>query len=274
LKYLALLVVLLSGMALIYTGLDLPPWGDPNSPASLHVSPKYLRDSLKDTAVPNVVTSILADYRGYDTMFETTVIFCAGLACLVLLRVSKVERKGAHFRHKATGLILHVKISGLLEHSREFERVDTQWVPHDIILKTMCRFLIPFIQLFALYVVAHGHHSPGGGFQGGVILGASVILLSISFDLRTGLQKVGELKIGLMSATGVFIYAGIGALCLLLGSEFLNYGILSKILGVDPVMSRSLGIFGVEVGVAITVMAVMIGIYNYVSSEGRLDEGL
>lgn len=273
-RYIALIVVLLSGLVLLYTEKDLPPWGDPNSPASLHVSPKYLRDSLQETAVPNVVTSVLADYRGYDTMFETTVIFCAGLACFVLLRVFKVERKEAHYRHKATGLIIHVKVPNLLDNSSEFERVDTMWVPHDLILKTMCRFLIPFIQLFALYVVAHGHHSPGGGFQGGVILGASIILLSISFDLRTGLERVNERSISLMSATGVFVFTGIGAICLFLGSQFLNYGILSKILGVDPVMSRSWGIFGVEVGVAITVMAVMIGIYNYISSEGKLDEGL
>lgn len=274
-KPLALLIVVLSGAVLIYASLDFPPWGDLNSPANRHVSPVYLQRSLEDTSVPNVVTSVLADYRGYDTMFETTVIFIAGLACLVLLRITTARPKDTYYRHKLSGVVLHIKTdTHFLDKSPDFERLDSSWVPADIILRTISRFLIPFIQLFALYVVAHGHHSPGGGFQGGVILGASVILLAISFDLRTSLFRFPERLIGIFSASGVFIYTGIGALCIILGREFLNYGGLSRLLGVDPVTARSLGIFGVEVGVAITVMAVMVSIYNYVSSEGKLDEGL
>ncbi len=270
-----LIVIIVSGLALIYGTWDLPPWGDPLSPASLHVSPRYIEKSMEETAVPNVVTSVLADYRGYDTMFETTVIFCAGLACFVLLRTYLEERKEEYYRHKKTDVIIRLKtIVPSMRFSQEFERIDTQWVPQDIILRTVSRFLIPFIQLFALYVVAHGHYSPGGGFQGGVILGASIILFSISRDLRSGLQRFSERKVGLFSATGVFIYTGIGVLCIILGEEFLNYSSLHKLLNVDPVTARSLGIFGVEVGVAITVMAVMIAIYNYVSSLGRMEEGL
>lgn len=77
---------MLVGAALIYGTLDMPKWGDPNSPASTHVSPYYLRHSLEHTETPNVVTSILADYRGYDTLGEATVIFTAGMACILLLR--------------------------------------------------------------------------------------------------------------------------------------------------------------------------------------------
>ncbi len=64
----------------------MPKWGDPHSPAATHVSPYYIRHSIEDTATPNVVTSVLADYRGYDTLGETTVVFTAGMACLLLLR--------------------------------------------------------------------------------------------------------------------------------------------------------------------------------------------
>jgi multicomponent Na+:H+ antiporter subunit B len=73
-------------VALIYGTLDMPKWGDPHSPASSHVSPYYLHNSLEQTGTPNVVTSVLADYRGYDTLGETTVIFTAGMACILLLR--------------------------------------------------------------------------------------------------------------------------------------------------------------------------------------------
>ncbi len=85
-KIVSLVTAILVGAALIYGTLDMPRWGDPNSPASNHVSPYYLRHSLEQTATPNVVTSVLADYRGYDTLGETTVIFTAGMACILLLR--------------------------------------------------------------------------------------------------------------------------------------------------------------------------------------------
>ncbi len=74
------------GALLIYSTMDMPSWGDPNSPASRHVSPRYLERSLEETGTPNVVTSVLADYRGYDTLGEATVIFSAGMACILLLR--------------------------------------------------------------------------------------------------------------------------------------------------------------------------------------------
>jgi multicomponent Na+:H+ antiporter subunit B len=86
LKILNLLVVGITGMVLVYGTVDMPDWGDPNSPASLHVSPHYIVNSIEKTATPNIVTSVLADYRGYDTLGETTVIFSAGMACILLLR--------------------------------------------------------------------------------------------------------------------------------------------------------------------------------------------
>lgn len=127
----------------------------------------------------------------------------------------------------------------------------------DVIVKTLARLLVPFIVIYALYVVMHGHHSPGGGFQGGVILAASFVLLAISQGLDKIRQRLSEKTAGILSSLGVFIYAGIGLLCLLLGGKYLDYGKLSKILSVEPAQARSLGILGVEIGVALAVMAVM-----------------
>jgi multicomponent Na+:H+ antiporter subunit B len=70
----------------MYATIDFPDWGDPDSPASLHVSPRYIEKSMEETSVPNMVTAVLADYRGYDTMFETAVIFSAGIAVVMMLR--------------------------------------------------------------------------------------------------------------------------------------------------------------------------------------------
>ncbi|MCS7163964.1 MAG: hypothetical protein NZ845_03070 [Thermodesulfovibrio sp.] len=85
-KLFALMIVILTGAVLIYSTLDMPDWGDPNSPASLHVSPRYIEKTIEETATPNAVTSVLADYRGYDTLGETTVIFTAAVVCILLLR--------------------------------------------------------------------------------------------------------------------------------------------------------------------------------------------
>ena len=132
---------------------------------------------------------------------------------------------------------------------------------HDVIVKTLARLLVPFIVVYALYVVMHGHHSPGGGFQGGVILAASFVLLGISYGLEQTKKRMSEKLAGVISSIGVFIYGGIGALCLILGGNYLDYGKLSKILRVTPAEARSLGILGVEIGVALAVMAVMFTIF-------------
>lgn len=84
-KILPLLVVCLTGAALIYGTLDLAHYGDLNAPAHQHVGPDYLKDAPVKTGIPNVVTSILASYRGYDTLGEVTVIFTAGVGVILLL---------------------------------------------------------------------------------------------------------------------------------------------------------------------------------------------
>lgn len=273
-KVIGFVIVCLCGGLLLYASSDFPSWGDPLSPASLHLSPHYIKESVAETGVPNLVTSVLADYRGFDTMFETAVIFCAGLACLLLLR-TYISESDRYYRHIPTGVILHFKNSRKsLPIGREFEIMDADWVPYDLIIKTVCRILIPFIQLFALYVVAHGDFSPGGGFQGGVIFGSSFILLAISYNLRTAVQRVKERLLGFLCVLGVVIYAGLGLVCMLLGGEFLNYSRLSAILPADPVHARALGMLGVEIGVGIAVMAVMAVIYVNIASAGRHDEGL
>ena len=78
--WLPLTVVLLTGALLIYGTSDIPAFGDAKAPAQTHVAPYYLENSLSDTGVPNVVTAILASYRGFDTLGEVTVIFTAGVA--------------------------------------------------------------------------------------------------------------------------------------------------------------------------------------------------
>lgn len=271
-KILALIIVFFTGGLLLYGTGELPGWGDPNSPASSHLSDHYIEQAVAETEVPNLVTAVLADYRGYDTLFETAVVFCAGLACFLLLRDFR-PKKNQYFRHVPTGVVLHVKDSARqIEVGKEFEDMDKDWVPSDTIIKTVCRILIPFIQIYALYVVAHGDFSPGGGFQGGVIFGASLIMIGISTNLKTLIKRINEKFLSIFSAVGVLVYIGIGVMCMVMGGNFLDYSRLSPIFGEHHI--RALGMLGVEIGVGIAVTSVMVIIYINIVSEGRHDEGL
>ena len=82
---LALLVVFITGSALIYGTLDMPNYGDPNAPVHQHVADRYIEKSGEEMGIPNIVTSVLASYRGYDTLGEVTVIFTAGIGVILLL---------------------------------------------------------------------------------------------------------------------------------------------------------------------------------------------
>jgi multicomponent Na+:H+ antiporter subunit B len=88
-----LIVVLATGATLVYGTLDMPPYGDPAAPVHQHVAPRYINQSPREIGVPNMVTSVLASYRGYDTLGETTVIFTAGIGVLLLLGGLRVRRK-------------------------------------------------------------------------------------------------------------------------------------------------------------------------------------
>lgn len=136
--------------------------------------------------------------------------------------------------------------------------------PYDnVVVKTVSRLLIPFLQLSALYVILHGHYSPGGGFQGGVILGASFILMVIAYGLEEVRRRMSIKTVTTLACAGVLLYSGIGAVPLFLGGNYLDYGVLP----IGPVPeNRALGILGIEIGVGLCVMAIMAGIFRALAS--------
>lgn len=83
--WLPLVVVCATGVALIYGTLDMPSFGDPDAPVHQHVAPRYLTESINEVGMPNIVTSVLASYRGFDTLGEVTVVFTAMIGVLLVL---------------------------------------------------------------------------------------------------------------------------------------------------------------------------------------------
>lgn len=128
------------------------------------------------------------------------------------------------------------------------------------------KLLLPLILLFALYVQFHGDYGPGGGFQAGVIFGAGFILYALIYGLDDArrLMPPWLLRIGI--SLGVLIYAGVGLVGLFLGGNFLDYGVLDHH---DPAHGQHLGILLVELGVGITVAAVMVTIFYAFAGRGR-----
>jgi len=248
-KIFTLIPVLFVGALLLYAAKDFPEWGSPSAPASdSPVSSHFIANTGVDTEVPNMVTAVLADYRGFDTMFETVVVFIAGMAVIAILKNSG--------RKKSV--------------RREYE-VDAE---PDLIVTNTVRLLIPVIQIFAFYVLAHGHVSPGGGFQGGVLMGASFILVALSWDLETALARFPMQWTTIVAGLGIVLYAGIGIFSMFLGGEFLDYAELAKVFPVSREMARYHAMLGVEIGVGLTVTAIMFSLYANLSSEGRLQRGL
>lgn len=252
-KAFSTILVLVLGVMLLYASSDFPALGDPASPANDHpVAKHYIQEVENDTHVPNLVTAVLADYRGYDTMFETVVVFVAGIGILAVIGMPGRRRRDEEHC---------VKVGQFGEDS-------------DLIILQTCRLVVPVLQLFALYVIAHGHHSPGGGFQGGVLFGASYILLALSGGLKESLARLSQSQSFRFAAFGIVVYAGWGLLCMMLGGEFLDYAVLDGLLPGDAAMARSHSMLIVEIGVGFTVTTVLFVIYANLATRGRLEGGL
>ena len=128
---------------------------------------------------------------------------------------------------------------------------------HHIIVRISTRILVPFILLFALYVQFHGDFGPGGGFQAGVIFGAGCILYGLVFGVDALMGVAPMAVVRATAAGGVLLYALVGVAGLLAGGNYLDYGVL----GATPVAGQHLGIMLIELGVGMTVAAVVVSLF-------------
>jgi multicomponent Na+:H+ antiporter subunit B len=136
---------------------------------------------------------------------------------------------------------------------------------HNLILRVIAKFLFPVIALFAFYVQFHGDYGPGGGFQAGIIFSVAFIFYAMVFGLKTTEQVLPPYVLRLLASTGIVIYAGTGVVTMLLGGNFLDYDLLS----LHPVQGQHIGIMLIELGVGITVSAVMLMIFYAFAGRGQ-----
>ena len=136
---------------------------------------------------------------------------------------------------------------------------------HNLILRLITKYLFPVIALFAFYVLFHGGYGPGGGCQAGVILSVAFILYTLVFGLDTAEQVLPHDVLRILASTGVLIYAGTGVVTMLMGGNFLDYDLLA----LNPIKGQHVGIMLIEIGVGITVCAIMLMIFYAFAGRKR-----
>ena len=135
-----------------------------------------------------------------------------------------------------------------------------------IIIQTICSLLIPFIQLFAIYVILHGHYGPGGGFQGGVLLAVSILLQRLYLGKEVSYQKFPPKLALVLASIGMLIFGLAGIIPLALGGSFLDYAYL-PIPWVSGAELRYLGILIVELGIGLAVFGTLVLIFDNLIGE-------
>jgi len=234
-----MMVVIITTVTLIYATFDKPRLGDPEAPVHQHVAPWYLENTPELIDIPNVVTAVLASFRGYDTLGEVMVVLTACIGVLFVLGTRSGETPPTS---------------------------PTQGLRHHLIPKVVGRLLVPFIVLFGLYVQFHGDFGPGGGFQAGAIIATGIMLYAVLDGEMAALKAVPRRLLMGMVAGGALLYGGVGVAALLLGGNFLDYSVLLS----NPVDGQHLGILLVELGVGITVCGALLSIFHaFAAREGR-----
>ena len=242
-------VVLIIAMVCVFWQLIdyLPIIGDPKSPPNTHVSKVYIVDGPAITHSPNLVTGVLADFRGFDTLWETTVMLLAGMAVSMILS----NRLKRHWDASIFGEI------------RSFGGPD---------VKAMIPLIVPVILLYAVYVLFHGEVSLGGGFQAGALIALGYILYAMVAGLKINSIKVTQHLSITGAAAGVMIYALTGVLSMLNGGNFLEYGKLPFSAETTAELHAT-GILLIEVGVTLCVSATIVNILEAVLERKSIYDG-
>ena len=228
-------------MILLVAVSYLPPVGNPDNPAHNEVVDKYIEDGLQDTGAVNIVTGMILDYRAFDTFGESNVLFIATCTVLILMRNDK--KKPADHDHS----------------DRHFEPKS------DAILQKVTFLLFPIIVIYGIYVVLNGHLSPGGGFSGGAIIGAGLILYLNAFGTEKTRKFFTEKTYKYISFAALTFYCLAKSYSFYTGAHHLESGISTGVPG--AIISAGL-ILPLNICVGMVVACTMYAFYTLFRKEG------
>ena len=219
---------------LLYATAHLPRFGSHNPRADV-VADRYIEEGLEETGAVNIVAGMILDYRAFDTLGESFVLFTALLCATIMLRIG---RKNTRDRTLTEPFF------------------DTS---SDPILRKVGLFLVPCILLFGVYVILNGHLSPGGGFSGGTIIGSALIILSASLGFGRADRILTYKRLNLMSFAALGFYALSKGFVFFVGANGLHNPIPKGIPG--AILSAGL-ILPLNIAVGIVVACTMYGFYS------------
>lgn len=260
-------------LLIIIVVLKLPPVGDPHVPPYAgYLSPEtpveeitkqsnavglyYARGAVKDCGSPSAITAMILDYRGYDTFYETTVIFLAMIAALSVL----VGKRKKDFD----------KLSP--EELKEEDQEPWIGLTRYTVVGTVIKKIVPFMVMYGLYVIFHGEVSPGGGFQGGVILGASFVLYVIIFSYKESEKKMPSDTLRIINTLGPFLFVFVGLIGVITGYAFLANKVIKVIPhGIEGTLFSSLPLLLIELGIGFGIGSIITHVfYGYVTERPQL----
>ena len=226
--YAALCALLCIALVLVLIGgvLTLPRFADPGNPTNNEVVLRYVGSAEEETGAENVIAGMILNYRGFDTFGESCVLFLA-VCCVMLLLWSTNDSLAAE--------AAHCKKSA----------------PRDAILRRVAGLVLPCALVFGLNVLFNGHTSPGGGFSGGSILGAALILCSVAFGAETTGRFFTRRVFDLVRITGLLLYALLFGVYIYQGAN-----------GVESGLARFI-VLVVDLAVGLVVMSTMYGFYSF-----------
>ena len=247
----AIMAVLLCAVVittLLVTVSYLPEYGSPDNPNNNEVVEKYNAEGLYDTGATNNVAGMILDYRAFDTLGESHVLFVAAVCVMILLRL-ELTKDG-----KPT------------DRKRAEEENDRLYEPkNDKILQLSAKILVPVIILFGIYVILNGHLSPGGGFSGGAIIGAGLILYVNAFGFEKAKRIMNRKNYAVISVVPLLFYAIAKGYSFFTGANHLESGIPKGTPG--AILSAGL-IMPLNVCVGIVVACTMYNFYTLFRKGG------
>lgn len=224
---------------LLFTIFQLPLFGSAENPAVNEVVERYVEDGLEETGAVNMVAGMILDYRAFDTFGESSVLFLA-VTCVMMLLL----RDKKNISREEDLLAVHERI---------IERQSS-----DLILKNVVSLMIPWIMLFGVYIVLNGHISPGGGFSGGAVMGAGLILYSASYGVDAVSRFFTKKTFRAITSAALLCYAASKAYSFYTGANGLPTGIP---LGIPGAIFSSGLILVLDICVGMVVACTMYGFY-------------